>query len=139
MLKKCLVSALLLVAGISGMAQTATSDCKNVFSISSKENAEAEAYLSSASIEYDFAAITDPSAKISIEIVPIRDCWEAVNGTQLLPVKVIGIASSALKGSTSVKLNEITAKCFKYRVVIDRTDCRQETEWKFQSIIPARK
>lgn len=91
-----------------------------------------------ATVRWDFTHISVSQAIAKIEIVPILDCWEEVNGSQTKDVITISIDAAHLKGQTEVKHNQMSAKCFKWRTVITTPGCTTQTDWKFHSFIPKR-
>ncbi|RZJ65088.1 MAG: hypothetical protein EOO50_15035 [Flavobacterium sp.] len=93
-------------------------------------------HLKFATLKWDFTNTSTAQASAKIEIVPILDCWEEVNGKQFRDMVTIIIDADHLKGQTEVKLRELTAKCFKWRTVITTPGCTTETIWKYHSFLP---
>lgn len=135
MLRKFILTVFCVSIGAMAQAQT-SSDCHHKFTASSKMGEEASPRLKSAIVEYDFSELSGKGAVISLEVIPIMDCWNEVGGEQLKDKNVIRVEESGLKGSATFRVVEMAAKCFKWRFVIDAEGCHEETAWTFQSIIP---
>lgn len=84
---------------------------------------------------WDFSKLDLSKNKIKIEIVPILDCFNSVNGSDIKDVIVIEINSKAYKiiDSKKIKHLDLMVKCFKYRVIITSDDCNKITLWEFYS------
>ena len=115
-------------------AQNAENPCNYSFSVDvvKKEGpANKTSYL--AAMNWDFTTVASTS-EITIELIPIRDCWEGINGKQLAPAQNFKVESGA-KGSKTFDLITMLAKCFKWRAVITDANCSQTTDWKYYSFL----
>lgn len=91
----------------------------------------------SATMSWDFSGV-GASADIAVEIMPIRDCWNELSGTQFGTPQTIRVDATR-KGSTQLSaVSGMRAKCFKWRSVIVGSGCSQTSEWKYFEIIPKR-
>lgn len=118
-------------------AQNVENPCNFQFStdvVKCEENVPV--HLKFATVKWDFDHVSTAQANAKIEIVPILDCWEEVNGAQTKDMIAIVVDASHLKGQTEVKLTQLSAKCFKWRTVITTPDCTTQTDWKYHSFIP---
>lgn len=96
-------------------------------------------HLRFATLKWDFTDVSTAQATTKIEIVPILDCWEEINGKQFRDMVTIDIDAAHLKGQTEITLRNLTAKCFKWRTVItSQGGCVTETIWKYHSFLPKR-
>lgn len=93
-------------------------------------------YQKFATVKWDFSQLPAAQANAKIEIVPVLDCWEGVNGSQTKDMITIDVDSAHLKSQTEVRHTQMSAKCFKWRTVITTPDCTTQTDWKFHSFIP---
>lgn len=116
----------------------ATSNCDNSFTITAVPGEEASPSMKSAKIQYDFSKL-ESSAQVTLEIAPLYDCWEEQKAVRFREVVVHPISKNEPKGSKTFYINSLNAKCFKWRVVIKKNGCTEETPWAFQALIPNRK
>ncbi|MBD3582695.1 hypothetical protein [Flavobacterium selenitireducens] len=71
--------------------------------------------------------------------MPILDCWEELNASQLREKHNIEITLANSKGQTELRHMQLSAKCLKWRTVITTASgCNTESDWKFHAFIPKR-
>lgn len=87
------------------------------------------------SLDWDFSKIKEKNASISIEIVPILDCFKDENAILFKDEILIKIDSKDFlkKDKKTLKHIDLMSKCFKYRVVINSNNCKEISDWKFYS------
>lgn len=73
------------------------------------------------------------SGNVKIEIVPILDCWEELEGSRFRDL--ITLPLKEVKGSMKVSHVKMRAKCFKWRIVFNATSCKETTDWEYYSFI----
>lgn len=135
-MKKCFL-LLLLLFSFSSFSQVKSSNCNFEFDLITKGSKDNLANPKQASVElaWDFSKIDISKHIIKIEIVPILDCFNSLDGTNLKDVLVIDINSKEYKVNDSKKFMhlDLMAKCFKYRVIIRSNSCNEITPWEFYS------
>jgi hypothetical protein len=97
-----------------------------------KETTNAEKY---ATVNWDFSEVKD--ASIKIEIVPILDCFnkeKAVAYKDAIFLN-IGNAENGIIGSKKLIHVEMMSKCFKWRVIVTKTNCEKISDWQYHYFI----
>ncbi|SFU38418.1 hypothetical protein SAMN05216480_102123 [Pustulibacterium marinum] len=87
-----------------------------------------------ATFSWDFSKISDfKSEAIKIEVVPILDCWNDVNGKDFRDEFYIDIKENV--GSVKIHHIKMKAKCFKWRVVFNTSSCKGTGVWNYHSFL----
>lgn len=137
MLRKIVFTLICLSLSVVSRSQ-GRSDCHNEFTTSAVAGNEEAVFTRSVTITYDFSSVSGKNAKISLEVVPVKDCWNEAGSKRFGEAKIFELEETAFKGSRQLTHGALKAKCFKWRFVIDRPGCREETPWTFQALIPNR-
>lgn len=83
---------------------------------------------------WDVSRVKDFEAgNVKVEIVPILDCWEELEGKRFRDAMNIPMKTAV--GSAKVMHVKMRAKCFKWRVVFNTSTCDDTTEWEYYSFI----
>jgi hypothetical protein len=87
-------------------------------------------------ISYDFSKVKSKEAIITIEIVPILDCFNELEAKQLKEIIVISSKEENFKKKNSIILEhlKINSKCFKYRVIL-KSNCEEKSSWQYYTFI----
>lgn len=126
---------LLLLFSFSAFSQVKSSNCNFEFDVITKGNDINLVNPKEASVElsWDFSKIDLSKHKIKIEIIPILDCFNSLDGSNLKDVININLNEYKVNDSIKIKHLDLMAKCFKYRVIITSNNCNEITPWKFYS------
>lgn len=75
--------------------------------------------------------------KLQLEIVPIVDCFNGVNGSDLKKGIIIDLKKKSSEGEKTLRIfhKEIMAKCFKWRVKLVSEGCSEMSTWKYYLFI----
>ena len=97
-----------------------------------KETTNAEKY---AIVNWDFSEVKD--ASIKIEIIPILDCFNKEKATRYKDVIFLNIGSdeNGIVGSKKLIHTEMMSKCFKWRVIVTKTNCEKISDWQYHYFI----
>ena len=97
-----------------------------------KETTNAEKY---AIVNWDFSEVKD--ASIKIEIVPILDCFNKDKAISYKDVVFLNIGSdeNGIVGSKKLIHTEMMSKCFKWRVIVTKTNCEKISDWQYHYFI----
>ncbi|HLV14119.1 MAG TPA: hypothetical protein VKY41_02985, partial [Xanthomarina sp.] len=123
-----------LLGALSSFSQTKIA--KNDFNLSSKTVEATNSNFKSIEISWDFSNATNrASTTLNIEIQPINDCWNKLDGknrSEMITKSFKNIPQNPT-GSLLLSLEEYNTKCFKWRAQIINTNTRQEhyTDWQF--------
>ncbi len=84
---------------------------------------------------WDFTTLNLVNDKVTIEIVPILDCFNGDKATLFTDSFFIKSSDEDFKtkGQKQIKHLELKAKCFRYRVIISDSDCKETSDWKYYS------
>ncbi len=98
-----------------------------------KETTNAEKY---AIVNWDFSEVVD--ASIKIEIVPILDCFNKDNAVSYKDAIFLNIVidENGIIGSKKLIHVEMMSKCFKWRVIVTKTNCEKISNWQYHYFIP---
>jgi len=128
---------LILFLSFSVFSQEKTTNCKFEFDLKLKGSEDNLANPKEASVDlnWDFSKLNLNKTKVTIEIVPVLDCFNDLNASNLKDVITVEVSSKEFKSkdSKNIKHLDLMAKCFKYRVVLASSDCNDTTDWKFYS------
>ncbi|AWM12613.1 hypothetical protein DI487_01160 [Flavobacterium sediminis] len=135
-MKKIFFILLFLIGLYSGFSQSKTNKCKFNFSfevLNSKENmSPKDEYVS---LNWDFSKLNLKKDLVEIEIVPILDCFNGLDATDLRDVVTIKSTDKDFKSTEERKIRhlELMSKCFKYRLIVRNNNCSETSEWKYFS------
>lgn len=135
---KLLLTALMGLLLHNIQAQDFQSSCKFDYSIKALKNQKNLAYEDRyVEFAWDILKIPTNVSQINIEITPIYDCFNGINGTQTNKSTFLNLLGEDLinKKSVSIKHIDMLAKCFKWRVLIQSDSCTELTEWSYYTFI----
>ena len=97
-----------------------------------KETTNAEKYVI---VNWDFSEVKD--ASIKIEIVPILDCFNKEKAVAYKDVIFLNIGNdeNGITGSKKLIHTEMMSKCFKWRVIVTKTNCEKISDWQYHYFI----
>lgn len=137
-MKKYLLLLFLITSSIS-FSQNNQNDCSFDYKIELKGK-EANDNLSnpkeaSVTFNWDFSALNFDSEKVTIEIIPILDCFNQAKASLFTASIFIKNSDTEFdkKGQKTFKHLELKAKCFKYRIIISNLSCKETSDWKYYS------
>lgn len=86
-------------------------------------------------VNWDFSEVKD--ASIKIEIVPILDCFHKEKAVTYKDTFIlnIGNAENGIAGSKILSHLEMMSKCFKWRVIVNKTNCEKISDWQYHNFI----
>lgn len=86
-------------------------------------------------LSWDFSKISTKNVLIKVEIVPILDCFNTLNASNLKDSILISSLEATFSNKSFYKLShtELQSKCFKYRVIFESDSCKQISDWQFYS------
>ena len=135
---KLLLAILLSVLSFNLYAQDTQTPCKFDYSVQALKSPEVLSYKDRfVEFSWDISKISNENDQIKIEITPIYDCYNGINGTQTNKSTFLNLKSEDLKDKTSISIKHVDmlAKCFKWRVIIESNTCPEQTEWNYYSFI----
>lgn len=137
-MKRYLLLLFLIFSSIS-FSQNNQNDCSFDYKLELKGK-EANDNLSSpkeafVTFNWDFSTLNFDSEKVTIEIVPVLDCFNEDKATLFTDSFFIKSSDEDFqtKGQKQIKHLELKAKCFRYRVIISNSDCKETSDWKYYS------
>lgn len=137
-MKKYLLLLFLITSSIS-FSQNNQNDCSFDYKIELKGK-EANDNLSNpkeafVTFDWDFTTLNLVNDKVTIEIVPILDCFNGEDANSFRDSVFINISEDELdkKGKKIFKHLDLKIKCFKYRVLISNSNCKETSDWKYYS------
>jgi hypothetical protein len=97
-----------------------------------KETTNAEKY---ATVNWDFSEVKD--ASIKIEIVPTLDCFNKEKAVRYKETIFLNIGNdeNGITGSKKLIHTEMMSKCFKWRVIVNKTNCEKISDWQYHYFI----
>lgn len=138
MKRKLLLAILLGVLSFNLYAQDTQTPCKFDYSVKALKSSESLSYKDRfVEFTWDISKISNENDQIKIEITPIYDCYNGINGTQTNKSTFLDLKSEDLKNKSSVSIKHVDmlAKCFKWRVILQAENCLEETEWNYYTFI----
>ncbi|EMY3477147.1 hypothetical protein AAIP31_000335 [Flavobacterium psychrophilum] len=86
-------------------------------------------------VNWDFSDVKE--AAIKIEIVPILDCFNKEKAIEYKDPFFISIGNTenGVTGSKVLIHTEMMSKCFKWRVIITKTNCEKTSDWQYYYFI----
>lgn len=119
---------------LSGFSQDTKELCNMTYSIELKSGDEFVSLRDLyATFSWNFNESQFQTDKVKIEIVPILDCWNGVQGTKFRDAFSLPIENA--RGEVKVMHIKMMAKCFKWRLVVKSDTCNDATEWNYFSYI----
>jgi hypothetical protein len=110
--------------------------CEFIYDISTKKcSSDVSNKDKFVSFDWDFSKIDFSKNKVEVEIIPILDCFNAINALNLKEVYYLidGNNKFSSKGSYTLRHIDLAAKCFKWRVKITYSSCEFISDWNFYS------
>lgn len=135
---KLLLAILLGVLSFNLYAQDTQTPCKFDYSVEAKKSPEGLPYEHRfVEFSWDISKMSSENDQIKIEITPIYDCFNGIDGVQTNKSTFLNLKSEDLKNKSSVSIKhvEMLAKCFKWRVILKSDTCLEETEWNYYTFI----
>ena len=131
---KVLLALLLFITSININAQEKNSDCNFEYAVEVKMD---ENSIYSAVFNWDISKIKDLATEITIEILPIKDCFNEEKATRFRETFLIDLKSNELSGKKLVETNlkQLASKCFNWRVIIKSDDCVEKSDWNYYSFL----
>lgn len=137
-MKKYLLLLFLITSSVS-FSQDNQNDCSFDYKIELKGK-EANDNISNpkeafVTFDWDFTTLNLVNDKVTIEIVPILDCFNGEGANSFRDSVFINISEDELdkKGKKIFKHLDLKIKCFKYRVLISNSNCKETSDWKYYS------
>lgn len=128
-----------LTFGLTSFSQSNTNQCNFSFKLEVKGQ-DSNSNLANpkqayATFEWDFTTLNLVSDKVTIEIVPILDCFNEDKATLFTDSFFIKNSDKDFqtKGQKQIKHLDLKAKCFRYRVIISNSNCKETSDWKYYS------
>jgi hypothetical protein len=94
--------------------------------------------LQEAQMKWDFSKLKlNKDLTVTIEVVPIFDCFNGETATDFKETIIISSDKSDFKskGSFLFNLDNMMAKCFKWRVIVKSKSCTEASNWKHFSYL----
>lgn len=138
MKRKLLLAILLGVLSFNLNAQDTQNPCKFDYTVDAKKSPELLDYKDRyVEFNWDISKISSEDMQVKIEITPIYDCFNGIDGTQTNKSTFLDLKSEDLISKTkiSIKHVDMLAKCFKWRVILVTDSCSEQTEWNYYSFI----
>ena len=89
-----------------------------------------------AKLEWDLTNAPN-SNDFEIEVMPIRDCYNAIDGVlfrEKITIK-IGLDNVQKKDSKDLSVKTLSVKCFKWRIRSTSQNCSDASPWKYYSFL----
>ncbi|WP_445717794.1 hypothetical protein [Flavobacterium sp.] len=132
-MKKCFLAMLFVLSTFWSNAQAQDSNCNFNYQISiSPTKSNLLESLQDAQMNWDFSKLKlNKDLSVTIEVVSIFDCFNGEKATDLKDAMVINSNDSGFKskGTFTFKLEDIIAKCFKWRVIVKSKNCTEISNW----------
>ncbi|WP_339838021.1 hypothetical protein [uncultured Flavobacterium sp.] len=134
---KVLLTLLLFITSISIKAQESKSKCDFEYSVRGEKSQEGLNFEDRfVNFKWEVSKLSQ-KVEISIEVVKIFDCFNAIEGKQLDSYIFINLKDEELLNKNSFKILHTTmvAKCFKWRVIVKSDSCTDQTDWNYYSFL----
>lgn len=134
---KLLLALLLVITSFSLNAQESTSTCEFEYSVRAEKSQEGLKFEDKfVNFKWDISKLSQ-NDEISIEVVKIFDCFNAIEGNQVDTYTFLNLKNEELLNKNSFKILHITmvAKCFKWRVIVKSDSCTKQTDWNYYSFL----
>lgn len=133
------ILVVLLICNFS-FSQTKTNFTLESFKINLTESPASTSYIDTyANLKWDAGLINKETSlsKIYLEIVPIMDCWNNVNATDLKKTIFIDLKSESVKkvNNHMITHKNLASKCFKWRIRFVGKQGNQMTSWNYHLFI----
>lgn len=86
-------------------------------------------------MNWDFTEAMKSAKSITVEIVPINDCYLKEQATDFKKSILYTINKQNVKSVTKLALLDLNSKCFKYRVSVVASNCEKTTEWNYYNFV----
>jgi len=129
----------LLICNFS-FSQTKTNFTLENFKINLTESPASTSYIDTyANLKWDAGLMNKETSlsKIYLEIVPIMDCWNNVNATDLKKTIFIDLKNESVKkvNNHMITHKNLASKCFKWRIRFVGKQGNQMTSWNYHLFI----
>lgn len=133
------ILVVLLICNFS-FSQTKTNFTLENFKINLIESSSSTSYIDTyANVRWDVSLVNKETSlsKIYLEIVPIMDCWNNVNATDLKKTIFIDLKNESVKNVNNhmITHKNLASKCFKWRIRFVGKQGNQMTSWNYHLFI----
>ena len=133
------ILVILLICNFS-FSQTKTNFTLENFKINITESSSSTSYIDTyANVRWDVSLVNKETSlsKIYLEIVPIMDCWNNVNATDLKKTIFIDLKNESVKNVNNhmITHKNLASKCFKWRIRFVGKQGNQMTSWNYHLFI----
>ncbi|WP_264559142.1 hypothetical protein [Flavobacterium sp. N2270] len=133
------ILVVLLICNFS-FSQTKTNFTLENFKINLTESPASTSYIDTyANLKWDAGLMNKETSlsKIYLEIVPIMDCWNNVNATDLKKTIFIDLKNESVKkvNNHMITHKNLASKCFKWRIRFVGKQGNQMTSWNYHLFI----
>lgn len=133
------ILVILLICNFS-FSQTKTNFTLENFKINLIESSSSTSYIDTyTNVRWDVSLVNKETSlsKIYLEIVPIMDCWNNVNATDLKKTIFIDLKNESVKNVNNhmITHKNLASKCFKWRIRFVGKQGNQMTSWNYHLFI----
>ncbi|GLB49923.1 hypothetical protein [Neptunitalea lumnitzerae] len=86
-----------------------------------------------ATFKWDFTKLNWEASDVKIEVIPIKDCMNEIQGTEFKDGFRIVLKEAT--GSQELSHRAMGTKCFKWRLVVSSEGCEKTYSWTYFSFV----
>lgn len=116
-------------------AQENNTACNLNYKIGVTPDAEISTNDIIAVMKWDFSDAIKSAKSITVELVPIEDCFRKEDAKEFKKSILYTITKENAKDFKKIKLLEINSKCFKWRVTVVTATCEKATNYSYYNFV----